>query len=107
MSTVFFKVTPTQDREIKKLMSDEGYTSKAEFFRFLLKFYKYQKNQFPNDIAKESMELKQILSRLEREGKLKDNLDETFAELQNQNNSALPQPNEGPCEERRKTSRKA
>jgi|GEM_PF-6593760 len=31
MSTVFFKVTETQEREIKQLMEGEGYTSKAEF----------------------------------------------------------------------------
>lgn len=44
MATVFFKINDTQDAEIRTLMEEEGYTSKSEFFRFLVKFYKYKKN---------------------------------------------------------------
>lgn len=43
MSTVFFKITDKQDQEIRNLMAEEGYASKAEFFRFLLKFFKYSR----------------------------------------------------------------
>ena len=75
MATVFFKTTPTQDEEIKKMMDAEGYTSKAEFFRFLLKFYKYQKRELSEEVQKEAAELGALLSRLDKEGKLKDNLD--------------------------------
>lgn len=75
MATVFFKTTPTQDEEIKKMMDAEGYTSKAEFFRFLLKFYKYQKRELSEEVQKEAAELGALLVRLDKEGKLKDNLD--------------------------------
>ena len=70
MATVFFKTTPTQDEEIKKMMDAEGYTSKAEFFRFLLKFYKYQKRELSEEVQKEAAELGALLSRLDKEGKL-------------------------------------
>ena len=42
MATVFFKITAEQEKEVLNLMKEEGYTNKAEFFRFLVKFYKYQ-----------------------------------------------------------------
>ncbi len=42
-TTVSFKISPLMAYEIDKLMHDEGIESKAEFFRFLLKFYKYQR----------------------------------------------------------------
>lgn len=43
MKTVFFKISDTQAKEVQTLMESEGYTSKAEFFRFLVKFFKYEK----------------------------------------------------------------
>lgn len=43
MTTVFFKVNDVQEKEMKLFMKEEGYSNKAEFFRFLLKFYKYHK----------------------------------------------------------------
>ncbi len=75
MATVFFKVSPQQEKEIKTLMKAEGYSSKAEFFRFLLKFYKYQRRELSPELQKEAAELGALLVRLEEEGKLKDNLD--------------------------------
>lgn len=43
MTTVFFKVNDVQEKEMKQFMKEEGYSNKAEFFRFLIKFYKYHK----------------------------------------------------------------
>ena len=71
MATVFFKVSPQQEKEIKTFMKAEGYSSKAEFFRFLLKFYKYEKREFSDELEKESKELERVLERLAKEGKLK------------------------------------
>ena len=79
MATVFFKTTATQDKEIKKMMAEEGYTSKAEFFRFLLKFYKYEnrieKIKLSPETQKEADELASLVTKLSREGKIKDNLE--------------------------------
>ena len=41
MPSVFFKITKSQEKEVYEMMEQEGYTSKTEFFRFLIKFYKY------------------------------------------------------------------
>jgi len=43
MTTVFFKVNDVQEKEMKQFMKEEGYSNKAEFFRFLIKFYKFHK----------------------------------------------------------------
>ena len=82
MSTVFFKITSTQENEIKKFMKDEGYTSKSEFFRFLVKYYKYQKEDSARaEVFREAEELSALLAKLNSEGKLKDNLDSSLADL--------------------------
>lgn len=81
MSTVFFKVTNKQDKEIKKFMEEEGYTSKSEFFRFLVKYYKYQRIQEQKDLKHEVDELRTVLDRLNKQGKIKDNLAETLADI--------------------------
>lgn len=57
-------------------MEGEGYTSKAEFFRFLLKYYKYQKITEWQALTNETKELGDLLLRLNKAGKLKDNLEE-------------------------------
>ena len=44
MTTVFFKVNDVQEKEMKQFMKAEGYSNKAEFFRFLIKFYKITKS---------------------------------------------------------------
>ncbi len=54
MATVYFKITPQQEKEVKALMSGEGYTSKAEFFRFLVKYYKYEKLAEKKELEKEA-----------------------------------------------------
>ena len=48
MATIFFKINDTQEAEVRSFMEEEGYTNKAEFFRFLIKFYKYRKS--PEDL---------------------------------------------------------
>ena len=82
MGTVFFKTTGQQENEIKSLMKNEGYTSKSEFFRFLLKFYKYQKKEtVEEEIIREANELGALLTKLNKAGKLKDNLNEILDDL--------------------------
>lgn len=70
MKTVFFKISDKQAKEVETLMKDEGYTSKAEFFRFLLKFFKYKKR---GKTDKERLEeavkkLEETVIRLDEEG---------------------------------------
>lgn len=76
MTTVFFKINETQDKEISNMMEEEGYTNKAEFFRFLVKFYKYQKS--PGELRLESAadELADVLKKLNKKGKLGSPLEE-------------------------------
>lgn len=59
MKTVFFKISDTQAKEVQTLMESEGYTSKAEFFRFLVKFFKYEKQ------SKGSRSLEEAVGKLE------------------------------------------
>ncbi len=50
MSAIYFKLNETQENELQALMSKEGFTSRAGFFRFLIKFYKYhQLSPTPQD----------------------------------------------------------
>ncbi|MCX6733428.1 MAG: ribbon-helix-helix protein, CopG family [Candidatus Peregrinibacteria bacterium] len=41
MPNLFMRISSQLDEEIKELMRIEGYISRAEFIRFLIKFYKY------------------------------------------------------------------
>lgn len=41
MLVVNFHLNEIQEKELDQLMKREGFTSRAEFFRFLMKFYKY------------------------------------------------------------------
>lgn len=41
MSSIYFNLNIIQEKELQIFMEKEGYTNKSEFFRFLLKFYKY------------------------------------------------------------------
>lgn len=70
MSTVFFKVTDQQDNEIKALMNEEGYTNKAEFFRFLLKFFKYNRNLDEIRLERAIDDLEDTIKTLDRKGML-------------------------------------
>lgn len=85
MSTVFFKINETQTKEIQELMDREGYSSKAEFFRFLVKFFKYHHQEISEEkkLEENSEKLKNILLVLKRKGILNDlpPLDEQLAEI--------------------------
>ena len=81
MSAIFFKVTDIQNKEIKSLMEKEGYSNKAEFFRFLVKFFKYHKSPENAQLAKVSQELTAILKELNKQGKLSSSLDEQLADV--------------------------
>lgn len=70
MATVFFKINEKQEKEVEKLMDDEGYTNKAEFFRFLVKFYKYHKSPEEIRFEKAATDLGVILRKLSKKGKL-------------------------------------
>ncbi len=75
MSTVFFKLNPVMNKEVQELMRLEGYTSKADFFRFLVKFFKYHRLEILEErkLKQNTDELKNILLALNKKGKL-DNL---------------------------------
>ena len=70
MTTVFFKINDTQGNEVEKMMEEEGYTSKAEFFRFLIKFYKYHKTPEEKRFEKAASELGEVLKRLDKKSKI-------------------------------------
>ena len=52
MPNICISVSLTQDEEIRDLMAIEGYVSRSEFLRFLVKFYKYheKRDNLPNDL---------------------------------------------------------
>ena len=81
MATVFFKINPTQEKEVEKLMAEEGYTNKAEFFRFLVKFYKYHKSPDEIRFEKAASDLADVLRKLNKKGKLPASLDEQLKDL--------------------------
>ena len=69
MKTVFFKISDTQAKEVQKLMEGEGYTSKAEFFRFLIKFFKYKKEQEGRRKLEEAVaDLEKTIDKLDEKG---------------------------------------
>lgn len=69
MASVFFNINDTQEKEVKALMKDEGYTNKAEFFRFLIKFYKYHKTPQERRFEKAADELGEVLKKLDKKSK--------------------------------------
>lgn len=63
-------------------MEEEGYTSKAEFFRFLIKFYKYKKSPEEIRFEKAADELAATLRKLKKQGKIgNESLDEQLADI--------------------------
>lgn len=70
MATVFFKLTDQQEKEVKNLMYQEGYTNKAEFFRFLLKFFKYRKSTTEDSIDARVERISGMLIELDKQGKI-------------------------------------
>lgn len=81
MATVFFKINDAQDKEVEEMMEEEGYTSKAEFFRFLIKFYKYTKSPAERNFEIAAQELAGVLRKLDAEGKLGSSLDEQLSDV--------------------------
>ena len=81
MATVFFNINDTQEKEVKALMLEEGYTSKAEFFRFLVKFYKYHKTPEERRFEKAASELGEVLKKLSKKSKLDLSFDKQFADV--------------------------
>ena len=84
MSTVFFKISDQLNKDVESFMKKEGYNSKAEFFRFLIKFYKIKEQSLEEkNFAKAARELAEVLQELKRKGKLTQTLDEQLADLEN------------------------
>lgn len=81
MATIFFKISEEQDREIQALMKEEGYTNKAEFFRFLIKFFKYKKPAESQNIEIATKELSEILKKLDKQGKLNSSIDDQLSDV--------------------------
>lgn len=81
MTTVFFKINDKQQEEVEQLMDSEGYTNKAEFFRFLIKFYKYHKSPEEMRFEKATSELADVLKKLNKGGKLEKPLNEQLSGL--------------------------
>ena len=81
MATVFFNINDTQEKEVKALMQGEGYTNKAEFFRFLVKFYKYHKSPEQLRFEKASRELGEVLKKLSKKNKLDLSFDKQLADV--------------------------
>jgi hypothetical protein len=81
MTTVFFKINDIQENEVKKMMKEEGYTNKAEFFRFLIKFYKYHKTPAEREFESTTKELAEVLRKLDKKGKLGSSLDDQLADV--------------------------
>ena len=63
------------------MMESEGYSNKAEFFRFLIKFYKYHKSPEEIRFEKAANDLAAVLSKLDKKGKLGKPLDEQLSDL--------------------------
>jgi len=81
MATVFFNINDIQEKEVKTLMEGEGYTNKAEFFRFLVKFYKYHKTPEELRFEKASRELENVLKKLDEQGKIPLTLEEQLKDV--------------------------
>lgn len=81
MTTVFFKINDTQENEVKEMMQQEGYTNKAEFFRFLIKFYKYHKTPEEKRFEKAANELDKVLKKLDKKSKLRLSFDKQLSDV--------------------------
>lgn len=81
MATVFFNINDTQEKEVKALMKEEGYTNKAEFFRFLVKFYKYHSTPEERRFEKAAAELGEVLKKLDKKSKNSLSFDKQLADV--------------------------
>ncbi len=68
MSSIFFNITPQLAKEINSLMNEEGYANKAEFFRFLVKFFKYNRKQDVLDFHRAVDDLEETIKILDKKG---------------------------------------
>jgi len=80
MATIFFKINATQEQEVQKLMQKEGYTNKAEFFRFLVKFFKYHSPEEAH-LKKATQELTDVLKKLNKKGQLNKSIEEQLSDV--------------------------
>ncbi len=81
MTTVFFKINDIQGNEVERMMEEEGYTSKSEFFRFLIKFYKYHKTPEEKRFKKAANELGEVLKKLDKKSKLSLSFDKQLEDV--------------------------
>lgn len=81
MTTVFFKINDVQEKEVKNFMKEEGYSNKAEFFRFLIKFYKYNKSAEQIRFEKAADELEKVMIKAAKNGKFKKSLEEQLNDV--------------------------
>lgn len=81
MTTVFFKINDVQEKEVKIFMQEEGYSNKAEFFRFLIKFYKYHKPSEQERFEKLADELSEIMVKAAKHPKFKKSLEEQLKDV--------------------------
>ncbi len=70
MPSVFFKINKDQEKEIFDLMMQEGFTNKAAFFRFLIKFYKYQNSPDTRRLDNAAKALERVTKKLAPEPEL-------------------------------------
>ncbi|MBT6069396.1 hypothetical protein HOG48_06635 [Candidatus Peregrinibacteria bacterium] len=74
MNKIILNINKKQTQELEALMEDEGYTSKTEFLRFLVKFFKYNRAQSDRFRLENAVnELAATVARLDEKGLL-DNL---------------------------------
>lgn len=70
MATVYFKINEEQEKELIELMTLEGFTIKSAFFRFLIKFYKYQSSPDIRRLDKAAKALERVTKKLSNEPEL-------------------------------------
>jgi len=70
-----------QETEMKKFMREEGYSNKGEFFRFLIKFYKYNKPSVQQQFEEAADELAKVVTKAAKHPKFKRSLEEQFKDV--------------------------
>ena len=82
MPAIFFNISDKQSAELRELMEEEGYSGKAEFIRFLIKFFKYnrQRREFAR-LEQSTEELANVLRQLDKKGKLGRSVDEQLSDV--------------------------
>jgi hypothetical protein len=70
-----------QEKEVKNFMHEEGYSNKAEFFRFLIKFYKYHKLTDQERFEKAADELQELMKKTANHPKFKKSLEEQLKDV--------------------------